>query len=197
METTNFDLSRYYAGGDEGPVGISIEIVDVLKRDDVKSKAEGREIVKSSTVIRKYISRNEITEVPFSEDSFREPEYGRHIRAAHELYLRRKEDPSVEGIVGTPIARLPGLSAERVMELRLSKVFTIEQLAGTSDTNVERLGLKGRDERREAQIFLASAKDTALAQTLASDKEFLTEQVKDLQAEIAELRKAQGKRKGE
>lgn len=68
---------------------------------------------------------------------------------------------------GTPIEQWPLLTIGQVHEFKALNVFTVEQLAGMADTQAQRF-MGGHEMRRKAVAFLASAKNTAEAQRLAT-----------------------------
>jgi len=89
-----------------------------------------------------------------------------------EAYARFKnDDPSQRA--GTPLEAWPAMSAARAAELKRFNIFTIEDLASLPDTNLNRLGMGGRQLRSEAKAYLTEAK---------SDK------TDAMQREITELR---------
>jgi hypothetical protein len=68
---------------------------------------------------------------------------------------------------GTPLEQWPLLTIGQVMEFKALNVFTVEQLAGMADVQAQRF-MGGHEMRRKAVAFLASAKNTAEAQRLAT-----------------------------
>jgi hypothetical protein len=89
-----------------------------------------------------------------------------------EAYARFKnDDPSQRA--GTPLEEWPAMSAARAAELKRFNIFTIEDLASLPDTNLNRLGMGGRQLRSEAKAYLAEKKDDKTA---------------GMEREIAELR---------
>lgn len=79
--------------------------------------------------------------------------------------------------VGTPLDSLPNLSQSQVLELRHLKVETVEQLAGIPDTTVQLLGTGGQELKQRALKFLDRT----------ANSEVLSEQVRDLQKQLALL----------
>jgi nucleotidyltransferase/DNA polymerase involved in DNA repair len=78
---------------------------------------------------------------------------------------------------GTPLDQLPTISPSQVLELKALKVDTVEQLAGMADTTVQLLGTGGQELKQRANRFL----------TRAASNETLSEQVRELQAQLAQL----------
>jgi hypothetical protein len=68
---------------------------------------------------------------------------------------------------GTPLEQWPLLTIGQVFEFKALNIFTVEQLAGIADTQAQRF-MGGHEMRRKAVAFLASAKNTAEAQRLAT-----------------------------
>ena len=68
---------------------------------------------------------------------------------------------------GTPLEQWPQLTTGQVHEFKALNVFTVEQLAGMSDSSAQRF-MGGHDIRRKAATFLKVAKDSAEAQRLVT-----------------------------
>ncbi len=105
---------------------------------------------------------------------------------------------------GTPLSSWAILSPADVENMRAVKFFTIENVAGASDQQLQSLGMgmggmSPHILRARAQAYIGSASDTALPQKQAEDIELLKKQIADLtallQAKPAEAKPEQ-KRKG-
>ena len=79
-----------------------------------------------------------------------------------EAYARFKNDDHSQR-AGTLLEEWPALSQARAAELKRYNIFTIEDLASLPDTNLNRLGMGGRQLRSEAKAYLAEKKDDKTA----------------------------------
>ena len=61
--------------------------------------------------------------------------------------------------VGTPLSVLFPRNPEIVKNLQFDKIETIEQLAGLTDTQIQNIGIGGRQFTDKAKAFLASSTD--------------------------------------
>lgn len=103
---------------------------------------------------------------------------------------------------GTPLEEWPMISRSMAEEYKFYHIHTVEQLALLSDTALSKMGLGALDLQKKARTWLASAKDTALVQRLAVERDEqnaliaqLQESNKQLEAGLEELR-AEKKKKG-
>lgn len=85
-------------------------------------------------------------------------------------------------IVGTPLREWPPLTAAQVAEMNALSIFTVEQLAGLSDTGLDRLGLHARTLQNKARAFLESAKSAAPIEHLTAENAQLRERLDALEA---------------
>lgn len=98
-----------------------------------------------------------------------------------------------ESVVGTPLAQWPAITQSQAEELRGLKFYTVEAVAGCSDSQKQALGMAGNMLVQKAKAYIANAKDGALAQQQAAE----LQKMKDEQAskdsahaaELADLRK--------
>jgi hypothetical protein len=101
---------------------------------------------------------------------------------------------------GTPLEELTWLSPSKVRELKAVNVYTLEDLAGLSDTIIQKLGTGGRSFVDKAKAHLRAAEGGAVASELQqqlrdakADNERLKEQMTELNARFEELAKAKPK----
>lgn len=87
---------------------------------------------------------------------------------------------------GTPIDQWPVLGVRDIAEMKAMNIFTVEQVAGLSDAIVGKYtGLSSY--RTQAQAYLKSATDTALAQKQALELEASEKRIADLEAQVRDL----------
>jgi|SRR5579859_226003 len=98
--------------------------------------------------------------------------------------------------VGTPLSQWPRLSQSQVEELRALKIYTVENVAGMTDANLQRIGMiagMGPHALRDHAIrFLALAKEDAVTQAAEDRAKALEEENKkireDTEKALAEMR---------
>lgn len=91
-----------------------------------------------------------------------------------------------QAVDGTRVEEWPYLTHELVAHLKYVNVFTIEQVAGMSDTVEEKLGPLGKDLKDRAKDFLSGANETE--KRLRSENKKLKEEVKSLQSQLRNLK---------
>lgn len=103
-----------------------------------------------------------------------------------EQYRRWKETGHGMQINGTPLKMWPLMTSVSVAEFNAAKLYSIEDVAAISDTNVNRIP-EGRQWREKALAWVKAAKDSAAITEYAEKNERLSEEVKDLKEQIAAL----------
>lgn len=94
---------------------------------------------------------------------------------------------------GTPLAEWPAVTRSQVEELAYFSVKTVEQLAGMSDTNIQKFRAL-TSLRQSARDYIESAKINAPAQQMREENEQLKGQMQVLQQQIQELQADAGSR---
>ena len=90
---------------------------------------------------------------------------------------------------GTPLEQWPLLNTAQVMQLKVSQIYTVEQLADLSDTAKQNYGMGISELQTKAKAFLAHAKDTAYAQKIAVQLEDANERIALLEKQIVDIGK--------
>lgn len=88
---------------------------------------------------------------------------------------------------GTPLRDWPAIDARVAADLAGVGIYTVEDLAGLSDSGLQKAGMGARELQIRAKAFLAAAKDSAEAPRLAAENERLRGDVARLQAQLADL----------
>lgn len=90
---------------------------------------------------------------------------------------------------GTPIDQWPYLAGDpgRIRSLKFNDIYTVEAVAGVTDSNLEVLGLGGRTLRSQAQAFLEAAHTGAVPAKLVEENERLNDKVTALTAQLADM----------
>lgn len=102
---------------------------------------------------------------------------------------KRFQSSEVSGQTGTPLEQWPQINRSQVKEAKYFEIHTVEQMAGLSDANVDKLGMGFRDLRTKASAYLGVAADTAKATAQASENERLRSEIEDLRAQVKEIAK--------
>lgn len=119
-------------------------------QDPVASREAGRPIFAQVPYIR-IQQRGE-------RDTFDQPAndyYKRRFRKEWEDFQADRD--ALQSATGTPLAVLFPVNPEIVENLRYLKIFTVEDLAGLNDTQVQNIGMGGMDFRQRAQAFINAA----------------------------------------
>lgn len=117
-------------------------------------------------------------------DTYANEDHKRRFPRQWALYLNKKGPE--EQIVGMPVTEWPAINRAQAEELRGRKFYTVEQVAGASDLQIQSLGMMGTMMRQKAQAYLAAAKNTAAVSADA-------EKVAKLEAEVAQMREVLAK----
>lgn len=156
---------------------LHVEIFKQPLRNEFRSEKEGRAIFDEVVMISIQVPGDMTTKVvqPLREDhKMRFPRHWAYFDAT-----QGKE--ALE--IGTPLSQWPILGPAQVEELRALKFRTVEQIAGASDQQLQRVGMAGGIDamalRTRAQRFLTVAHD-------ASTVDHATEALAKMQAEQAE-----------
>ncbi|RDJ12420.1 hypothetical protein [Rhizobium grahamii] len=146
-----------------------------------KSQQAGRPIFEDREFVRIVIAGDKNTEVfreatPADKDRFHEP------------YARFKKGLSArEQVTGTPLSEWPLLKASQIKEFEAINIYTVEQLAGLSDTMKQNIGMGAHELCAAAKAFLESAGNNAKASELAAENERLKSDVDLLRGQVKEL----------
>lgn len=148
--------------------------------DNFQSEKEGRKIFYEVPYVRILTPGNQLSEIdtPVRED---------HKQRFPLHWAAFENSQKQEYTVGTPVEEWPAISRSEAESLKSIKFFTVEQIAGASDLQSQRLGMNANMLRQKAQAFLASAKDSALAQQQAAELVRKDEQIEALNERLAKL----------
>lgn len=132
------------------------------KQDAEATAREGRPIFKMVEYVRISVpgDKNNLVDRQVRDDDRRRfaPQY-------HAFLADKPQDAAA----GTLLSAWGGLGPERVAEYLFMRVQTVEQLAGISDGNLQKLGPGANDERKRAQEYLDSTKSRAPLLRLQSE----------------------------
>lgn len=149
-------------------------------KDNYKSQKEGRPIFTDVPYVRILTPGNQLSEIdtPARED---------HKQRFPLHWAAFTNSQSQETIVGTPVEEWPALSRAEAEGLKAIKFFTVEQIAGASDLQSQRMGMNANSLRQKAQAFLANAKDSALSQKQAVELADKDKKIEDLSNRLSLL----------
>lgn len=155
-----------------------VKFFDKPVQNGFRSKAEGRPCFDSVTYVSIIVpgDPNNKIETKATED---------HKQRFPKQWANFKNNLT-EKVDGTPIEQWPVLTSAQAEEFKYLGVRTIEQLAGASDAQMQKM-MGGPSFRERAKAFLKVAKDSAEAQRLADANAELQAQIDSLKAQIAAL----------
>lgn len=107
------------------------------------------------------------------------------IRFSKEWALFNDNDS--EQIVGTRLEEWPIITRSRAEDLKGKKFYTVEQIAGASDSQLQILGMDGPSLRQKARAFLEQAKNSAFAQQQVEELQKREQEIKDLKDTVSRL----------
>lgn len=87
---------------------------------------------------------------------------------------------------GTPLEALTFLTAARVKEFKALNIYTAESLASLEGASLKSLGQGGLEWKQKAKAYLDNAAGSATVTKLASENEFLKQQLEELRKERAQ-----------
>lgn len=100
-------------------------------------------------------------------------------------YKARQGGPAA--LTGTPIDKAPWINKAMSLTLRHNGVYTVEDLAGLSDTGLERIGMGARGMKQKAVDFLAASEKTAVQMQSAEQNRQMQSQIDRLQQQLTDL----------
>lgn len=161
--------------------GLHVEFYIDSKRMGFLSEEAGRDIYQDAEFIKIMI--------PGDRYTVHEREATDHDRSKFPVeYARFKNGlKEEEQAVGTPLKHWPAMSRSLMKEFTHFNVFTVEQLAGISDTAKQAFGMGAQEWSLKAKAFLEVAGNSAAAQKYASENEALKQRLADMEAQFASL----------
>lgn len=176
---------RDFSNNSPVPTNIAVRFFRMPVKNEEKSLEEGRPIYDDVEMIEKRVrgDRNNIVVKPVTQQEKRD------FRDAYRAFL---EDTEVKES-GTPLAEWPPVNASLREELKYFGYTTVEHLAEADDNACTRVpGLQGLKNR--AKSFLELAKGSAPLEKLHKENEDLRSMIDVLQAQVAEISKAQAEK---
>ena len=109
------------------------------------------------------------------------PQLWERIEPSYERWLKGQETP----VDGTPLEAWPGLTKGQVEHLRLLHVRSVEELAGVTDSTLDKIGMGARALRERARLFVQAKQGSAQLEAALVERD---EENARLREEMAELR---------
>lgn len=142
-----------------------------------KSDQEGRPIFDNVAMVRIFTPGSRDVMVTKANEN-----YQRRFERQWERFLKNQ----TESQEGTPLEQVPFLTVGQIAELKAVNCFTLEQLAGMSDTLAGKMmGMSGL--RQRAKALLQAAADEAPLTRMQQELEKRDNQIEVLQRQVAEL----------
>jgi hypothetical protein len=110
-------------------------------------------------------------------------------REFSDLWKRLNSDSPSSEIAGTPLREWSELSLDVVNSLRASHIYTLEQLSSIADSELQVLGLGGRELRKKAKAYIDVAKKQAKVSQMVAENAKLQRDLDAKQSQIDFLSK--------
>lgn len=156
------------------------------------SRQEGRPIFEDVEMVKIQIAgdpKNTII-APAHYASKRNPDTGEPWTYAEQFpehYRYFRDNADQQRASGTPLTEAPWLSAAKREELKALKIFTVDSLAAIDGTNLQRLGMGGRELKNKAQAWLDAAAGHAAESRLSEELAARDQQIELLKEQMAQL----------
>ncbi len=163
---------------------LNVKFYQRAVQNNFKTSLEGRPIMEMRDFILIEVPGNQTLTI----DTFASDEDKKRFPIEYARFQNEKTEGDIEG---TLLNDWPVLSAAIAAELKHFKFYTVEQIAGASDSQLNTIGMAAGMSpfalRDKAKAFLSSAKDTALVQQQADELSKRDEIIARMEAQIAEL----------
>lgn len=175
------DQNTAFAGARNPDDVLFVQFYSKAVQDNFKSEKEGHPIFYDAMYVRIMTPGNNLNII---DTEVREE----HKRRFPRQWMQFTNSTAPQKISGTPLEEWPLLTRSRAEELRAQKFFTVEQVAGCSDQQLQAVGMDGHAMREKAKAYLEQAKGSAVAQAQAAELVKRDEKLKAMSAEMEELR---------
>lgn len=95
-----------------------------------------------------------------------------------------------QGYTGTPLEQWPQITRAQVKEAKYFEVHTVEQMAGLADAHCQKLGMGFMELRNKARAYIDAANGTAQSTAQAAENQRLSDELKALREQIADMAEA-------
>lgn len=182
MNVMESDLAnRDFSGTSNPDALLSVTFYSKPIQNNFESTRQGRPIFADSDMVRIMTPGNQLNII----DTLAREEHKQRFP----IQWARYQNKSGEQLVGTPVDQWPPLTRAQAEELKGLKFFTVEQIAGCSDEQAQRMGMMGPTLRKQAAAWLAKASDMSLVTAQAAELKKRDDELAAMKAEMAELRR--------
>jgi hypothetical protein len=165
---------------DVGPLGVRFYRKEI--QNEYLSQQEGRPVFYMADFVRIEVPGNNLSII----DTFANADHKKRFPIQWAAYQNEKSDN--EDIQGTLLRDWPLLTSAQAAELKHYKFYTVEQVAGASDQQINAVGmLVGMSPysfRDKARAYLANAKDSSVVQAQSEELRKRDLEIADLRAEL-------------
>lgn len=147
-------------------------------KDDDQSEEQGRPIFRTVPFVKIMVPGDKNTVI----DTVADINYQRRFSKLWRAFQANE----AQEVVGLPIREWPAVTRSQADELRYLNILTVEQLSTLPDVYGTRI-MGFHDLKRKAEVYLAQAKDSALANKLSAENEALKTQLDATNAELKRL----------
>ncbi|MFQ5356633.1 MAG: hypothetical protein ACE5DY_09165 [Mariprofundaceae bacterium] len=102
------------------------------------------------------------------------------------------ESNSGEGVTGSPIDHLPGITPSKVLELQALGIYTVEQIVDLNETGIQKVGHGARALIKTAEQYLGQ---TSEIDEVNKKNEALSKQIAELTEKVAALTESKPEKK--
>lgn len=161
--------------------------------DAVLSKEKGYEVSKDEDWIEiRFDDDRTVVDVPVRPSDIE------RFSRQYEAFKRKAS----EQFVGVPLSKIFAYSPARVEHYERHSIYSVEQLAASSDTTLQSLGMGAVEDRRKCQKYLEDAKASFNSEAHQKEMDALKEQIeeekersKNIEAQLQAFLDAQSKDK--
>lgn len=98
-----------------------------------------------------------------------------------------------QGVSGWLLREWPAVNVSQVKTLEYLNIHTVEQLAGLSDTQLQKIGMGGMELRAKAKAALDAAAGGAAGEAQAAENARLRQEMEEMKAQIAAMARGPGR----
>ncbi len=183
MQEASYDMTQQAMadprqGAKNGDETLYVKFENVALQDNVASQEQGRPIFRDVAFIN--------IQAPGNKDSIirREVRPGDAERFPVQWAAFNKDEEQVQN--GTPLEAWPAITRAMVEELRHFKIYTVDQLAGMSLSNLQNFH-GGVNLQERAKLFLKAAEGTAPLEALKAKNDEQANIIETMKRQIQEL----------
>jgi len=168
-------LNHFRKAGDES---LLVSFYEGKVPSQYESEKQQKEVFLPADYIRIAVPGDKHTII----DTLVTPEYMERFRPEYDNWKHSQGNDSMNG---TPLSAWDKMNPYQVAELKIMNIQTVEQIAGLSDAQVQRIGMGGYQTRDAARKFVGyTGNDSDAVKALAEQNKSLQEQIEQLKAMV-------------